>query len=338
MTQAFKRAIMSTDWHYGLRHNNRQHNQDVEDFLKWQIDLAHKNQCETCFFLGDYHHHRASVNVSTLNYMVSGLRLLNDNFEKVYFIVGNHDLFYREKREIHSLPMAQEFSRIKIVDEPLFENQIAVLPWLVGDEWKKLDGLDQVQYVFGHFELPRFKMNAMVEMPDHGGLNASHLAHAKYVFSGHFHKRQQRDNVIYIGNPFGHNYADSWDFERGCTMLEWNGEPQFINYNQGPRYITTTLSELIDRADQYLLPKTHARVMLDIDISYEEANFLRETFLEKYQIRELKLVNPAVNQTQDSEPAELDFQTVDQTVVAELSALESDTYNIQTLIDLYQNA
>ncbi len=32
------------------------------------------------------------------------------------------------------------------------------------------------KYVFGHFELPYFKMNAMVEMPDVGGIQTDHFA------------------------------------------------------------------------------------------------------------------------------------------------------------------
>jgi hypothetical protein len=41
--------------------------------------------------------------------------------------------------------------------------------------------------MFGHFELPKFKMNAMVEMPDHGLLNETHFANQTQVFTGHFH-------------------------------------------------------------------------------------------------------------------------------------------------------
>lgn len=334
MPKAFQKAIAFSDIHFGLKHNSREHNQDCENFIQWMIQLAKKENCETCLFLGDYHHHRASVNVSTLNYMVRGLQLLNDNFKKVYFIVGNHDMFYREKRDMHSLPMAQQFENITIVDKPIIENNIAVLPWLVGDEWNSIKTI-QTKYVFGHFELPYFKMNAMVEMPDHGGLKVEHLSGPEMVFSGHFHKRQQKNNVYYIGNPFGHNYADAWDFDRGCMILEWDKQPQFYNYDAGPRYISVELSKLIDNADEYLTPTTYAKVLLDIDISYEEANFLRETFINNYKIRELKLVpqQQEVDNTQST--GNIQFKTVDQIVNSELTEIQSETFNIQKLINIY---
>lgn len=331
---AFTKAAIFGDIHYGIRHNNRIHNQDCEDFLLWMIDRAKQSGCETCIFLGDFHHHRASVNVSTLNYMVSALGFLNDAFEKTYFLVGNHDLFYREKREIHSLPMAAQFPRIEIINEITVRDNIALIPWLVGDEWKQMPKI-QARYMFGHFELPHFKMNAMVEMPDHGGLNRDHFGSPELVFTGHFHKRQHSGKVHYVGSPFGHNYADAWDFDRGFAMLEWGGEPEYVNWEAGPRYISVKLSELIDRADQLLLPKTYAKVHLDIDISYEEANFLRDTFINDYDIRELKLVPVRAEHSEQEFSGDITFQTVDQIVLGQLSEIDSDEYNVNTLIDIY---
>ena len=335
MKQLFEKAICFSDIHFGLRHNSREHNQDCEDFVRWMIGQAKDRGCETCFFLGDWHHHRASVNVSTLNYTVSCLELLNDNFNKVYFIAGNHDLYYKEKREIHSLPMAKRFPNIVMVDEPFVDGNVAVLPWLVGEEWKQVPKMN-VKYIFGHFELPHFKMNAMVEMPDHGGIKAEMFEKPDLVFSGHFHKRQQKGKVHYIGNPFGHNYADVWDFDRGCMVLEWDGEPEFINYEDGPRYISVSLSELIDNADKYLTTKTYAKVLLDINISYEEANFLRETFIDNYKIRELKLVPQREEEDMEIKPGEIKFETVDQIVTAQLAEIESDNYDKQKLINIYE--
>ena len=74
------------------------------------------------------------------------------------------------------------------------------------------------KYMFGHFELPNFYMNAMVMMPETGELQSKHFVHQDYVFSGHFHKRQTQGNVTYIGNSFPPNYADAWDDKRGMMI------------------------------------------------------------------------------------------------------------------------
>ena len=282
----FNRAACFTDIHFGNKNNSKQHNRDCADFVDWFIEQS--EDCETCIFLGDWHHHRSSVNVSTLNHSVENVGKLSRAFKQVYMIMGNHDLYYREKRDLNSLPYAGLFDNVTLVEDMLVQDDIALVPWLVGDEWKNLQKT-KCRYMFGHFELPFFKMNAMVEMPDHGSLNAEHLQGPEYVFSGHFHKRQAKGNVHYLGSPFGHNYADTWDDDRGMMKLEWNGVPEYIDY-PGPRYRTVPLSRLIDEPEKILNEHTYCRATLDINISYEEASFIKETFSQQYNVREIALI------------------------------------------------
>ena len=271
----FKKVACFTDIHFGLKGNSRIHNDDCEEFVKWFIAQAKAEGCETCIFLGDWHHHRSATNVSTMNYTVSNMERLGAAFENVYVIMGNHDLYYRDKREINSMEYIRNIPNIHIVNEWLVEDDVAIIPWVVGDEWKKIEKMKQ-KYVFGHFELPYFKMNAMVEMPDVGGIQTGHFAGCEQVFSGHFHKRQQMKNVTYMGNAFPHNYADAWDDDRGMMIIEYGGKPKYVNWPNMPRYITIKVSELLEDPDKYLKPKMYVRVTLDIKISYEEGNIHRQ--------------------------------------------------------------
>ena len=325
---------MFGDIHFGLRHNSREHNQDCLDFIDWMIAQAQARGVNTCFFLGDWHHHRSNINILTLDYTMQALRKLNASFDKTYIMVGNHDLFYREKRDVHSMVVGSEFPNIELVDSLLVKDDVALIPWLVEDEWKEVSKI-KTKYVLGHLELPGFKMNAMVEMPDHGTLNTGHFQHQDYVFSGHFHKRQTKGKINYIGNPFGHNYADVWDFERGCVYLEWDKEPEFIDYTEGPRFISINLSALLENPDIYLKPKTYLQVILDLDITYEEAAFLRETFLTQYSVREFKLIRSQETESEKVFEGDITLKTVDQVVIEQLTNIESDTFDTTKLIEIY---
>lgn len=330
----FDKTVVFTDIHFGLRHNSPEHNQDCLDFLDWLIDEAHLRGAETCIFMGDWHHHRSNINILTLDYTMQALRKLNAAFKKCYVMVGNHDLFYREKREIHSMVVGSEFPNIVLVDRPMVEGNVALIPWLVEEEWKDIVNIKS-KYLFGHLELPGFKMNAMVEMPDHGELNPNHFVHQDYVFSGHFHKRQTKGKVNYIGNPFGHNYSDVWDFERGGLFLEWDKEPVFLDYTDGPRFISINLAALLENPDIYLKPKTYLQVTLDVDITYEEASFLRETFLSQYSVREFKLVKNQEDDLAKDHSGDVTFKTVDQIVIEQLTNIDSDSFDKNTLVEIY---
>ena len=223
----FQTAACFTDIHYGLKSNSHTHLNDCHRYMDWFISEAKARNAETCIFLGDWSHQRASVNIATMNASIRDLKKLNDNFEKVYFITGNHDLYYRDKRELNSVEYARDLPNFVMVDEWFIEGDVAIIPWLVQDEWRKIKKI-KAKYMFGHLELPYFKMNAMVEMPDHGGLQSDHLTGPEYVFSGHFHKRQYKNNIHYIGNAFPHNYADAGDWERGAMFLTWGVEPTYV--------------------------------------------------------------------------------------------------------------
>jgi DNA repair exonuclease SbcCD nuclease subunit len=333
----FKKVACFTDIHFGLKSGSRVHNQDCEDFVTWFCETAKAEGCETAIFLGDWHHNRSTTDVSTMNYTVSNLEKLNDSFEKVYLIMGNHDEFYKDKREIHSLEFARLFPKITVVNQTITEGDITIMPWLIGDEWKTVPNLKS-RYIFGHFELPLFYMNAMVQMPDHGQLQSDHFVHQEYVFSGHFHKRQTKGNITYMGNAFPHNYADAGDDDRGMMMLEWGGKPEYRTWPGQPVYRHYKLSQVIDSPEKLLREKMHCRVTIDLPITFEEANFIKETFMPQYKLRELMLIQEKVEvESANAQPVDLQFESVDTIVMNQITAIDSDTYDKKLLMEIYSN-
>lgn len=336
MSNLFKKAACFTDIHFGLKSNSQVHNQDCDEFIDWFIATAKKEGCDTGIFLGDWHHNRNSLNITTMDYSLRALEKLGAAFDQFFFFPGNHDLYYKDKRDIHSVEFGKYIPGITIVHKPITTGDVTMCPWLVGDEWKSI-GKKGGKYIFGHFELPNFFMNAMVQMPDHGEIQLDNFAEYELGFSGHFHKRQNKKNMHYIGNAFPHNYADAWDDDRGMMILEWGGKPKYINWDNCPRFRTVKLSQLIDEADTLLTSKMHLRVSLDIDISYEEASFIKEKFLTDYNIRELTLI-PEKKEIEINTDIDIQaFESVDQIVSNQLVNIENGTYDKNVLLSIYNN-
>ena len=333
----FKKVACFTDIHFGLKSNSATHNQDCEDFVDWFIQESKEAGCETAIFLGDWHHNRNSINLITLDTSMRCLEKLGQAFENFYWFPGNHDLFYKDKRDIHSSAFGKHIPGVTVVDKVMTEGDVTLVPWLVGDEWKNISKIKS-KYMFGHFELPLFYMNAMVQMPDHGELQAKHFTHQDYVFSGHFHKRQNQGKVWYIGNAFPHNFADTWDDDRGMMMLEWGGAPTFKSWADAPKYRTLSLSKLIDDKDNIMKSKMYLKVNLDIDISYEEANFIKETYVEEHDIREISLIQEKNNiETGTDDNPDASFESVDQIVTEQLLNIDSDNIDAKTLLAIYNS-
>jgi len=337
MANLFKKAAVMTDLHIGLKSNSIVHNEDCLNFVKWFISKAKSENCDTAIICGDWHNHRASINIHSLHYSMKCLELLDAAFSQVFFITGNHDLYYREKRDIHSVAWANYLPNINVVNDIFSEGDVTFCPWLLGDEIKKVKKI-KTKYTFGHFELGNFYMNAQVLMPEHeGSLTVNDFANTETAFSGHFHKRQSRKNVWYIGNAFPHNYADAGDDARGMMILEWGQDPTFHAWPRQPIFRVHKLSEILEKPEGYLLIDSHVRIHLDIVISYEEANFLRETFIPEYKLREMTLIPMKGEQIETNDINGLKFESVDQIVIQSINSLESNTFDKRLLKTIYDN-
>jgi len=336
MSNLFKKAAVCTDLHFGLKNNSLQHNQDCEAFIDWFIIQAKQAGCETGIFLGDWHNHRASINIQTLNFSIQALEKLSAAFDQFFFIPGNHDLYYRDRRDIHSAEFAKHIPNIHIVNDWFKSGDVVIAPWLVGDDHHKIQRLS-AKYLFGHLELPHFKMNAMVEMPDHGILKHADFDGIESVYSGHFHLRQKKRNIHYIGNCFPHNFADAGDDARGMMILSWGEEPTFVSWDNQPKYRVYNLSDIINNSNALLSKNMHVRVNLDIEISYEEANFIKETFITQHNLREMALIpHKKMDLNEISASGEIKFESVDQIVVDQVSKIDSELYDPKLLLQIYQ--
>ena len=109
----------------------------------------------------------------------------------------------------------------------------------------------------------------------------------------------------------------------------------YLDWAECPKYRTVKLSKLIDEKDTLIKPNMYLRVTLDIDISYEEATFIKETFMEAYSCREITLIP---NKNIEDITTDLDieqFESVDQIVSNEIQAIDSEQFNKKLLLDIY---
>ena len=337
MPHLFKKAAVMGDIHFGNKVNGLVHNQDCLNFIHWFINTAQENGCETCFFLGDYFHNRNSTNLVTMNYGIQGLRLLGDAFEKTYVLTGNHDQFFKTTRDIHSVEWAKHIPNVEVINDITCIGDVLLLPWLVNDEYQHVNEY-AATYVFSHLELPTFIMTGNMEMPDVGEIQVKYFEKYKHVYTGHFHKRQTKGNITYIGNAFPHNFGDANDDNRGMMILPWGEEPQFISWPDAPKYRVVKLSELVTDPAQYLPEFGYIKLILDTNISYSEASYLKETLIEEFQLRELNLVpmKKDLHSIDFSNNSNIQLQSVDEIVQNQIMDIESEFYEKNMLLDIYR--
>ena len=340
------KAACFTDIHWGRKNNSELHNQDCLRYIEWFCNnVRDAGDVDHIIFMGDWFEHRAAINSLTLEYAYQGAELLKALDVPVFFIVGNHDLYYRTTRDVASTNFFRGLGFTLIKDEPLVVKELGpkgalLCPFLFESEYPSLIQYSSTPIWFGHFEFKGFIITGDTKKMDHGP-DASDFDKAKRIFSGHFHKRQAEKNVIYIGNTFPADFSDANDNERGMMLYTYDTDNvEFIDWGDCPTYIKTTLSEVI-KDPKILKAGSVVNCIVDMDITYEDSIQLKEQLTNKRKLREINLhENPerlaAIEGTDVEEDDLEDLDTTDEMVMAMLGKIDAESIDNDRLIKMYR--
>jgi len=347
--KTLRKSALLTDIHFGKKANSTVHNEDCLRFLDWFCEQVKNDpEIDHVVFLGDWNENRSSINVATLNYSYQGAKKLNELGLPVYFCVGNHDLYHRHTRELHSIVPFQEFSNFKVIDQPIVDKNVGegvlFAPYMFHNEYPTLSQYNKIPVWMGHFEFQGFVITGYNQRMLTGP-KADQFENVRKIFSGHFHKRQSQGNTHYIGNCFPMDFSDTGDDERGMATYDHvKGKINYINWEDCPKYLRVNLTDLLD--ETVLIPK-HARVKCAVDtaITFEESAFVRQKFLEDFELREFTLeeskeIMSALKNTQTNvvdEDGEFKLDSVDELVTQMLQDINSDHIDNNMLIQIYRD-
>lgn len=345
MKKLTKTAIF-TDIHWGKKANSELHNLDCMRYIDWFCQQVKSDPTiDHIAFLGDWNENRSALNISTLNYSYFGAKKINELGLPVYFVVGNHDLYHRNTREIHSVVPFNEFRNFKVIDkvivEPNIGDGVMFAPYLFHEEYPDLMKHISLPHWMGHFEFKGFEVTGYgMKMPT--GPDPLDFT-GPDIWCGHFHKRQHQNNIHYVGNCFPMDFGDAGDSARGMTVIDHiAGTVNFIDWPDCPLYAKTKLSSLLDQK-VILPPNARVKCLVDIPITFEESNELRKTFSDQGQLREfvmeesteLKEAHKGTELTIDLSDHKL--ASINELVLLMLKDIESDHINNDKLVEIYRS-
>ena len=342
----FKKIAIFSDLHLGRRSNSKVHNQDCLDYISWFCAQVRNGGYTHIAFLGDWFESRSAINIETMECSYLALQLINDIGLPVYFCVGNHDLHRRTTREVHSVRMFNEMSNFVVIDKPTVVDNLLFSPFLFEEEYAKLIEHNDLWAFLGHFEFKNFILTGHSKLAEHGP-DHKLFTGPKKIFSGHYHKRQCMDNVVYVGNCFPMDFGDAGDNDRGmCTYYVEDDKITFTNWSDCPKYYKTTLTKVI--ADEWKpLAKMKVKCTIDAELGYQEANELREAMVGAYELRDFVLEEDRAakqglleGDTCKVEESLLEFSSIDDLVVSQLEAVKDDKkakIDPKMLIEIYKS-
>lgn len=242
----FVKRILVTDTHLGYKKANDFYLELVHTLFEDISTYAEENNIKEIIHLGDFFDNRKNMSLKTLFYARAIGRTLQ-RFDKAYLILGNHDLFYKDRYLPNSHQIFGSMSHLEIIDEPTEVGNMLLVPWVVeGKEWVDFGDFisdTDMKYCLGHWEINGAAMNQSGQVVKDGDWNFNIFSKFERTFSGHFHTIGTYDhNVTYLGAPYHMTFNDNgprgfyvFDDDTGeLEFIQWDKSPKFVQWNAKP--------------------------------------------------------------------------------------------------------
>lgn len=200
------------------------------------IEYSKENNIDTWVQLGDIFDVRKHTSTKCLEFTGQIMQKIASAGIFMHTIVGNHDMFYKEKISPNTpVELLSQYKNIKVHEKPTnveFGNiSIAMIPWICQENSKEIFDFIKTtdsEYCVGHFELNGFYFYKNVKSH---GLEPDFLKKFKNVWTGHFHTISKSGNVHYLGTPYTLTAGDEndprgfWVFDTESKKLDFIENP-----------------------------------------------------------------------------------------------------------------
>jgi len=246
-----------TDTHLGAHKNNEWFHEMVVLWAAWLVDECKKRNIKKLRILGDIFNSRTTVNTRTLNWAMDIILEQFSWFDDIWIVVGNHDAYYKTSTDVASVNIFKKHKGITVFNEPAMvmdnDRSIMVLPWVdkLDDakfaEIEKNLNFDKADICFGHLEIKSFETHHNSLYTE--GVEPENLVDKfTKIYSGHFHLRQERGNITYVGCPYQLDWKD-YANDKGFYVLNLDTmDAQFIPNVISPTYQKYTVEWVIENA------------------------------------------------------------------------------------------
>ena len=274
-----------TDTHFGMRSDSPHFDEAARNFYQAQFfPYLDTNKIGTVLHLGDLVDRRKYLNINIWHsFREYFLEEIQKRPIQMHILLGNHDTYFKNTNNINSVELLlQPFSNISVISkvkELTFGTQrVAFVPWICEDNQVSTMQFLQdttAKQCFGHFEIVGCKMNDKT-LCEHG-LAVDVFKKFERVLSGHFHHRNAKGNILYLGCP----YEMCWDdYNDPKGFYVWDTDTNDLQFIPN----TNTMHAVIQYDDTkpvVLNPKNYAKKLVKL-VVVQKTDFTKfDSFIDK---------------------------------------------------------
>lgn len=275
------------------------------DYLDYLFDYCYKNKIDKVAILGDLLDKAYKIRNEVFISLFKKIEQARDNGIEFYFLLGNHDI----TSTLTNSSLLETFERFgHLINSPQtfdFDGvSINMVPYTKDENLVLTVGAD---YLFTHLAISEFDYGGGRISEEAESFPISLFSNYKKVFTGHFHKRQEKQNIQYIGSPYQLNFGDMGDTNKGFVVFDIEtGKEEFIKYTMAPKFIKFTYDELWNKLDKSELKEgslSNCLVKVIVDKKVDKLSKLK-TILYNY-CGAIDIINEFENKKEDDNTDEI---------------------------------
>lgn len=269
------RVLIYSDAHVERHGGSEARLNEALQALEWVYDVALENEIMNVIFLGDMFHNRARVDVQAYHGAYSIIKRANEAGIQTYFVVGNHDMFYKDRRDINSIAPFESLGRV--IDEPcqlaVAGHKIDFLPYVEDKIYLELSKCfpNPSNVLMGHVAVEGAVLNTKSKtaatfascddsesVEDGSGValvSAQSLASCgwKRIYLGHYHAaqvvREDDPRIEYVGSPLQLSFGEAFDSKRIVILDLQTLKAQDVFNTFSPQFMIFDVDENTEQAE-----------------------------------------------------------------------------------------
>lgn len=260
--------------------------------------LKEDESIDSLIISGDTNDTKSIIRAECLDQLRNFLKSVKVN---VFVLVGNHDMANTSFPELgHCLDSLRDIESVWVIDKPTKIDNVKMIPYIHHNEDLATElAKDKVDYVIAHNGISGAEMNTKGSHDDFS-LGHSNFSNFKRVLVGHYHCYNEFENIVYLGSPFTHTFAEAnidkfigiFDFRKNALELIETGLRKHRDY-----VIDSSLKEKVDIVQ-------NEGDLVRITVKGKKDNNARA--LEKYKNVEAKFI--VKNEVENKQRLEIDLK------------------------------
>ena len=276
------KVILYSDLHLYNHHKLLINSETALNFLGFINDYAQKNNINTLICAGDFFHTKSRAYAP---HVIQAWLKLKDIYKAEinhYMLIGNHDMSNPNNTMNSILFIYSDY--VKIIPDYVFKDFNNTRVHFFSYGLQKFEDFiyaeNKKNILIGHIDIIGFVMSNGI--PARTGYRIKDFEKFDLVFTGHYHKHQEKANVTYIGSVFQTSFGER-DQDHGFIVLDLDTlNWEFIQFKRAPTYKIFDINSRED-VDKVEVDNSFIRVKL------------RDNRINKFMLRDMLFEKGAIS-------------------------------------------